>query len=215
MSSEPFRMVPNASEDFRTVPNDAEGFRKIRNASERKSSHTLTVREAARMFEAAGVPRTERSVVNWCQLNPMGVARLDAFYDLNERKYFITPLSVELAIQEELAKGARMTDQPGPRPLANTSELKATREADTQDEAGEVKSFGQEIMDLKITNRAKDMFIEQLQKEREGFATERASYIEKLMGFNRKVGELEAALQQLGSGRPAQLGDVGQPPLVA
>jgi len=55
-------------------------------------------------------------------------------------------------------------------------------------------------MDLKITNRGKDYFIEQLQKERESFAQERAGYVEKLMGFNRKVGELEAALQRLTSG---------------
>jgi hypothetical protein len=35
-----------------------------------------------------------------------------------------------------------------------------------------------EILDLKITNRGKDYFIEQLQKEREGFAQERQTYVE-------------------------------------
>jgi len=139
----------------------------------------------------------------------MGVARLDAFYDTNERKYFITPQSVELAIQEELAKAAKMGDQPVPFP--NDSERKATREQATEADLDDMKASRQEIMDLKITNRAKDMFIEQLQKEREGFAAERAGYVEKLMGFNRKVGELEAVLQQLGSGKPAQSGDAGQP----
>jgi len=210
--SEPFRTVPKIAEAFRTVPNDAESFRNLRNASERNASHTLTVREATRMFEAAGTPRTERSIVNWCQLNKMGVARLDAFFDLNERRYFITPQSVELAIQEELAKASKTAEQSPPGPVPNASERKATREDDPESAPEEVKSFRQEIMDLKITNRAKDMFIEQLQKEREGFTAERAGYVEKLMGFNRKVGELEAALQQLGSGRPAQPGDAGQAP---
>ena len=52
-------------------------------------------------------------------------------------------------------------------------------------------------MDLKITNKGKDFFIEQLQKERESFAQERQGYVEKLMSFNRKVGELETSLLQL------------------
>ena len=37
---------------------------------------------------------------------------------------------------------------------------------------GRVKKLEEEVMDLKITNRAKDYFIDQLQKEREGFAQE-------------------------------------------
>src|ERR1700722_20534816 len=49
-----FGNVPKASEPFRTVRNDAESFRTVPNASERKENHTLTVREAARMFETAG-----------------------------------------------------------------------------------------------------------------------------------------------------------------
>ena len=52
-------------------------------------------------------------------------------------------------------------------------------------------------MDLKITNRGKDYFIDQLKSEREAFAAERQSYVEKLMSFNRQVGELEIQLRQL------------------
>jgi hypothetical protein len=52
-------------------------------------------------------------------------------------------------------------------------------------------------MDLKIANRGKDYFIEQLQKERESFAYERKEYVEKLMTFNRKLGELETQLLQV------------------
>jgi hypothetical protein len=50
---------------------------------------------------------------------------------------------------------------------------------------------------LKITNRGKDYFIEQVEKEREGFAQEREGYVEKLMASNREVGELETKLLQL------------------
>ena len=54
-------------------------------------------------------------------------------------------------------------------------------------------------MDLKITNRGKDYFVEQLQKEREGFTDERKEYVEQLMRFNRRVGELEMKLSQIGA----------------
>jgi hypothetical protein len=62
---------------------------------------------------------------------------------------------------------------------------------------GDIKALKLELMDLKITNRGKDYFIEQLQKEREAFANERQGYVENLMSFHRKVGELETRLLQL------------------
>lgn len=71
--SENFRMIPKASESFGKVRNDSAQFGNVPKLSERKENHSLTVREAARMFEAAGVARTERSIVNWCQLNKTGI----------------------------------------------------------------------------------------------------------------------------------------------
>ena len=163
------------------------------------------------MFDVGGVARTERSIINWCRPNPQGVARLDAFFDVNERRYFITPLSVELAIQEEIAKGAKSANHPTPGSVPGASDRQVTQEQARRADGEEVKSLRQEIMDLKITNRAKDMFIEQMQKERESFAAERAGYVEQLMAFNRKVGEMEAALQQLTSGKSAKVAGDGQP----
>lgn len=103
-AAETFGSVPHDSEVFRTVPNDAEPFRTVRNVSERTENHTLTVREVARLFEQAGVPRTERSIIHWCRLNRHGVARLEAFFDENEGRYYITPQSVNRAVEEERAK---------------------------------------------------------------------------------------------------------------
>jgi hypothetical protein len=97
--AESFGTVPQASAPFRTMRNDSEGFSTLPNLSERKADHTLTVRETARMFEAAGVARTERSITNWCQPTKAGIARLDAYFDPNERKYYITPESVDRAIE--------------------------------------------------------------------------------------------------------------------
>lgn len=53
-----------------------------------------------------------------------------------------------------------------------------------------VRELEKEIFDLRITNRAKDMFIEQLQGEREGM-------VNQLVQSSRKVGELETRLLQL------------------
>src|SRR4051812_8222194 len=67
-----FGSIPNASEQFGNVLHASEGVGNLRKASTRKESHTITTREAARLFEGAGVARTERSIVNWCQRNRMG-----------------------------------------------------------------------------------------------------------------------------------------------
>jgi hypothetical protein len=195
--SEDFRTDPNASAGFGNVPQNAETFRTVQNSLERRSDHTLTVREVARMFEAAGVARTERSITNWCQPNKTGIARLDAYFDPNERKYFITPESVETAIQEELGREkikagevARSTDHsskdrpnspPGAEAPGNNK----------------VTALEQEILDLKIMNRGKDYFIGELRKEREAFGEERQRYVEELMRSNRRLGELETKLNQI------------------
>ena len=229
--SEPFGNVPKPSEAFGTVRNDAEtfgsvpksseAFRNVPNHSERKENHTLTVREVARMFEAAGVARTERSIVNWCQPNRTGIARLDAYFDPNERRYFIAPQSVDLAIAEEKAKAIRGGDSAetsgrsadASAPSANIpkpSEASATaqNQGDRKDEpprqpssenAKRIEELEKEVVDLKITNRAKDYFIERLEKDRENFAVERHGFINKLMSFTRRVGQMETRLLQLGT----------------
>jgi len=185
--------VAQTSADFRTVPKDAEEFGKVPQVAERKENHTLTVRETARMFETAGVARTERSIINWCQPNRQGIARLDSYYDPNERKYFITPQSVETAIQEEIQRAKKSTDVPDSESFGSHVEpvkhSSATATAKAADER-KVQELEREITDLKITNRGKDMFIEQLKSERAGF-------FEQLMSANRTVGQLETKLHQL------------------
>jgi hypothetical protein len=187
--SESFRTIPKASESFGKVRNDSARFGNVPKASERKENHTLTVREAARMFEVAGVARTERSIVNWCQPNKTGIARLDSYFDPNERKYFITPQSVEQAIAEEKAKAAKNNDSSEPfRSVPKDSE--GRQQANPDVETGRIRELEKEVLDLKITNLGKDYFVEQLQKERDGF-------FNQLLAANRKMGELETKVLQL------------------
>jgi hypothetical protein len=204
--SESFRTVPKASASFGTVRNDSERFGKVPHASERQENHTLTVREAARLFEAAGVARTERSITNWCQPNRTGVARLDAYYDPNERKYYISPQSVELAIAEEKAKVAKVNEPAEPsRTLPQDAESFRTipNDADTMNNASatdesHIRELERENWDLKIANRGKDYLIEQIQKERTGF-------FDQLLNANRRLGELENKLLPIESSRRGQL----------
>jgi len=199
--SEPFRTVPQASEAFGTVPHAAESFRNLPNTSERTDNHTLTVREVARMFEGAGVARTERSIVNWCQPNPQGLPRLDAYFDMNDRRWFITPQSVESAIAEEQAKAAKSGQSLSepvaaiPQPSAVENDAAHSRPGAGGD-ANNAHGLEKELMDLRILNRGKDYFIEQLQKEREGM-------LQQLVSGSHRIGELETQLRQIPTPRDA------------
>ena len=189
--SESFRSVPHPSETFGTVPKGSEPFRTVPKVSARKENHTLTVRDAARMFEAAGVARTERSIINWCQPNRMGVPRLDCYFDPNERKYYLSSESVERAIQEEMQKATRINEPSesfGSVPKA--SETSNSNSESVGTDKGTVRELERELTDLKIANRGKDFFIEQLQKERDNI-------LGRLVESSRKNGELETRLLQL------------------
>jgi hypothetical protein len=191
-----FGTVPNDSEPFGSVRKATEEFRSVPQISERKESHTLTVREVARMFEAAGVARTERSIVNWCQPSRTGIARLDSYFDPNERRYFISAQSVEHAITEEKARMAKRQDAAEgfgtvPQPLNDQRS-----NGEFGDESGNrVAELERENIDLRITNRAKDIVIERMQKERDKF-------FDQLVIANRSVGALEGKLLQIEASGP-------------
>ena len=201
--SSSFGNVPNDAESFGIHPTASADFRTLPKIAERKESHTLTVREVARMFESAGVARTERSIINWSQPNKLGVSRLDAYFDPNERRYFITAQSVELAIKEEQAKttkGADLAVSDGTIP--NAAERRpADHSPASEDAREEVEELKREVMNLTITDRVKEQVIKQYEKDRSQFAQERKEYIEQLMTFNRRIGELETQVLQLAAPR--------------
>jgi signal recognition particle GTPase len=182
--------IPQAAAEFRTMPKDAEDFGKVPQAAERKENHTLTVRETARIFETTGVARTERSIINWCQPNRQGIARLDSYFDPNERKYYITPQSVEAVIQEEIQRAKNTMEATSSETFENSvAHVKRSQNTVTAKSGDErkIQEMEREIMDLKIANRGKDYLIDQLKAERTGF-------FEKLQSANRTVGQMETKL---------------------
>lgn len=155
----------------------------------------MTVREVARIFEQANVPRTERSIINWCQQNRQGIARLDAFFDTNERKYFITPESVTRAVQEEQSKQAQAAPSEN---LGTETPVRKPVEDEARD--GEsIRELHRKITDLEITNRVKEQFVEMLQKERERMMDEREGYVRELITQSHRIGALETQVLQLGA----------------
>ena len=141
------------------------------------------------MFEDAGVGRTERSVINWCQKDAAGTGRLDSYFDPNERKHFITLASVERAIQEELAKTGA-----GPGPSASLPSKPSLREAE---DTADVKELRQKIIDLTITNKGKDYFIQRLEEDRTKLVEEQRLLVDRVAESNRLVGNLEEKLLRL------------------
>jgi hypothetical protein len=203
--AEHFRMIPHPAEQDGNVPNPSESFGMFPHLAERKANHTLTVREVARMFEHAGVARTERSIINWCQPNKHGIARLDCYYDHNEHKYFITPESAVLAIKEEQAKSTG--DHGGESPvtahdLPKRAEGPAAHTTATAEESthtagytpSRVKELEAELRDVSIASGVKEKYIERLEAENDALREDRQKYIDQVIAVNRLAGQLEGLL---------------------
>ena len=123
VEAEPDRIgteVPNSSEGALSVPNVTEEFSEpIPFPVARTSAHTLTVHEVSRLFEIAGVPITEKTVTNWCHHDKQGARRLDGVYDETDRRWYITPLSVDAAITVERFRKRQNV----PSPISETAEI--------------------------------------------------------------------------------------------
>jgi hypothetical protein len=113
-----FGSFPKGSESFRRVPPSAsETLGEILSRPERRPVHTLSAREVEKLFEQAGRPVTERSLLNWCKPNSEGICRLNCGYERGERRWYIAPASVERVIEEE-----RKKDQSFPKDSLEFSE---------------------------------------------------------------------------------------------
>jgi len=185
--------VQTVTEELRTVPNNAAEFGKVPQSAARNENHTMTVRESARLFESTGVARTERSIINWCQPNRQGIARLDSYFDPNERKYYITPQSVEAVIQEEIQrskKSGEATDSEGFGSAVTHVKHSSSHDNRKTDGARKIEELERSVNDLKLSNQVKDLFIDLLKKER-------SQVFEKFLPDNQLIGQYETKIQLL------------------
>ena len=131
-------------------------------------------------------------LINRRNTKRLGITRLDSYYDPNERKYYITPQSVEAAIQEEIQRANKSSEPSTSEPFGSSvAHVKHfTPEKTLPPVNQKVQELEREVQNLKIANEVKDKFIELMKNERNGF-------MDKLITANRVVGQLETKLNQL------------------
>jgi len=174
---------------------------------DKTDAHTVTIRSAVRLFEDAGVPRSPRTIVNWCNPNTEGVSRLDSWQDPKDHAYYITQESIEKVIAEEKAKGkygnlpqpAAPVQQPAEelqQPAANEPERVPQSD---KDEGAELRELRRTTFEQGYTIKGKDIVIEQLQQAWDKLA-ERLERQSELVGGlqleNRQIKALQAPKEQ-------------------
>jgi len=186
------------------VENDAENSQKISETfaslpqnKERTEHHTITVRQAARIFENAGILRTERSINNWCHPSKRGSTALNCFYDKEELKFFITPQSIEFLIgrirevntREQLNVPILAGFTKGSETPRNESEIPRNVQKDASEKGERIKELVREVNDLKITNAGKDYFIEHIKSENSALVTK---FFERMDAMETRMMAIEA-----------------------
>jgi hypothetical protein len=182
----------------------------------RTEAHTLTTREVMKMFEAAGIPRAQRSIERYCQQGD-----LDCLPDAIERRQYITQASVdtligqlkELAARHQKTNAEQMsqTDGDDTERQPTTSATREDVKQGTPEKRGEKQAVGEyeqriaelearnkalenDKFNLEIDKRARDQIVgmlrEQMSQQTQVFSTE-------LTQQSRRVGQLETEMRQL------------------
>lgn len=90
----------------------------------------------------------------------------------NQLEVYLTLQRVQRVLQEEIQRVKRTSDPAASEPFGkvhNTAEKPAKPGIASEAEGERVKELERENLDLKIANRGNDLFIDQLQKERNSF----------------------------------------------
>jgi len=224
-TTEEFSNLQNPSEQFRSVQKSSEDFSNIQRSSERAGgigrgkkyegaetpeheydrNDFIIMEEAYTLFEQESERRSVRMIAEYCKNG-----ELVCFYDSDDKRWHITRTSVENKIGKIKALNARKAAAASQSTSEHSSEAPAASEQAApqrqerseapQESSDAIKKLEQENLDLKIVNRGKDYFIEQLQKERDAF-------IERIENNSRVIGVLETKLLQLEAPRRESAAD--------
>jgi hypothetical protein len=110
----------------------------------------------------------------------------------------VTNVSEEQAKDSEAERNdsegnGNVSDSVGQRRTASD----ASEEPRNEETSKRIKELEQEVIDLKITNKGKDYFIDQLKQDREAVVQEREHLIDRLVDGAKQIGVLETKLMQL------------------
>jgi ATP-dependent Lon protease len=182
----------------------------------RTEAHTLTTREVMKIFEAAGIPRAQRSIERYCQQGD-----LDCLPDAIERRQYITRASVdtligqlkELAARHQKASAEQMSPTAGDdteRQDATTTTRESMKHS-TPEKQGEKHAIGEyeermkemearikelenEKLTLEIDKRVREQMVGML---RDQMTQQTQTFSKELTQQSRRVGQLETEMRQL------------------
>jgi hypothetical protein len=191
-------------------------------SSVRREEHNLTTREALQLFETAGLPRNQRSIERYC-----ADGKLDAFFDSDEQRYFISRASVERLIghlQEIKARHEAVgvvspARSDGIRPAATLPRHEPdVRQPEAehpriQELEGEVATLKSEIKNLeekhftvsyekKASEQMVTMMREQIKEDRKEFFQQMDKLVKEMGETKQLVGQLETQLKQIAAPTP-------------
>jgi hypothetical protein len=175
----------------------------------------LTAKEVVERLRQAGVPRSIRRVTEYCQRGD-----LDTFRDPDERRWYVTPASVNELIrhfQELQSRYAATVDIRavpshaavcGMQPPATAGDCRLRSPTAVSNPpahpvdlpsaaADKIKHLEDELTGLRISNQAKDIVIGQLKEER-------ASFIKQLQQRAFTIGRLKTQLLRLQAPKPPE-----------
>ncbi len=207
-TSENISSVQNASEHYSDIQNTSEDFSTSQKSSKRapglgrgkkypgaalpseqfqEVNFALIMEEAYSLVEHAGARRSIRMIAEYCK-----TGELVCYYDSDDKRWHITPESVQNKIEKIKALNTRTSQRASEdfKPVHSQSTIPPDSNEKAPESEQNIKRLEQEIMDLKITNRGKDYFIEQLRNERDAM-------LEKIEQGNLMIGELRTKLLQL------------------
>jgi hypothetical protein len=205
--NEPYSNVLNPSEPFRTVQQSSEDFSNLQSISKRAGgvgrgkkyrdaeipeqgydhADFVLMEDAYIMFESGGERRSVRMIAEYCK-----TGELVCIYDSDDKRWHITRESIEGKIGKIKALNARRKpatpppstsetfNEPPPAAQRPAEEIRQDREA-ASPPADEIKKLEQEIFDLKVLNKSKDLYIARLVDVNEKLLT-RVETTSSLMG---------------------------------
>src|SRR5262249_683739 len=215
MNDDNQQFSPTPSDIDRPSPTPSDSVRPSPTMSAtRTEAHTLTTREVMKIFEAAGIPRAQRSIERYCQQGD-----LDCLPDAIERRQYITRASVdtligqlkELAARHQKADAEQMSptaDDDMERRHAPTSTSDPVKRGSTEKlsekhSVGEheqrvaelearIKELENQNFNLEIDKRARDQVVGLM---REQMTQQTKDFSEHMMKTSRRVGQLETEMR--------------------
>lgn len=157
--------------------------------------YSITVDEAVLHFSEAGVPRSPRSIRRYCERGHLEATLADG---VQGERYLIDRESIDRRIKE-LRQQQVVSRRDRKEPDASASNPPGPAKAGSgRAHSKHVQALEAEILDLRITNRAKDYALQQ-------FKEERAALLKQVETKSHRIGELETRLVLQAGVPPDQL----------